>query len=1160
MNGSNKALRTNWLSYWKVSLADMELGRGVFTARQMQNLRACVLSQERIGDQFLDDSQDWLHAGGDHQVLTLATVRDWLQGDPKGVMFDGQRRWIQGVVYPFVYLLEKRHQHGYSRRQFVPQMVAPVSFTVRLYEDGWIYPEGRPGVPRELLEPSNGARPFVLANVDDLDRFFDEHPFPEWEDPVSSRWSLSEVINYCHQMLHAISRVDLECPMGDEGPRYMALADPLIHKGRAGEGAIRPLLNIYDTLIHKSEGIRAVNRLTQWQRSSRLVPSIEQSVTTRTGSMQAMALSGDQKSAIASALQVPVGHVQAINGPPGTGKTTVIKDAVASLVVQAALEKKAPPLIGIASNNNQAVTNVLDVFSRADGEQQVTRWVPEWVSFGMYAPSMARAERAEQDGYATVERMRERERGHDPHASERHFLACASDWAGRDLESLEQAQAVIQRRMRRWASALSKVRELHRRFEAIDRTERLNAARVIVQKLAQTTGEASNPAFEQLAGWLREIANQIRAIETERHHGEWINGLHSRLRAEVPGPVLSAAQRSSLVCRHVLPLMAPDVALEAGRFWRDVVHRYTGVGTTSQRQQALRDIGASPEWPRVIAELDDVMDRTCRAWLFEASVHWFEAQWLKAMATVTNEKQRSGRGHHHVMAALERRAMLAPVMVGTFYTLPRHISYWDPLVQQEMPLSETLDYLLIDESGQATVEVAVPTVALAKRVVSIGDVHQLGPVRRIARPIDIANLVATGVAPPAEDVRELERTLETFSDAGKLSHNTTLLEIIRPLSVFHAQTEVEAGARLVKHRRCVPPIIEFCNRLCYEGQLEALREAPGLDIEGIHWLHVPGLSQRERGSQINAAEASVIAHWVRDHADALQRQYAGQPLSDIVGIVTPFTQQANCIERALAQAGVDSEGMTVGTIHALQGAERPVVILSLTYNHPSAQALFFDSEPQMLNVAVSRARDALVVAGDSNVLVHGDRPARLLWDHLRRNTAPAPLPAMDPQWWAPSPGDVATVLEGRDEHDQWLAAVMEQRSWKRLVIASPVLGLMACQHHGARLVEAAARGCEVTLVISREHSMVNGYDRALLEIFDNFRRGGVDIRIAEWFEGSWVNLDDTLVAITDGDWLSQMPDVRDWGIERRRPQSLIVENASARAYLSTLTIPEPETA
>ncbi len=64
------------------------------------------------------------------------------------------------------------------------------------------------------------------------------------------------------------------------------------------------------------------------------------------------------------------GEVIAVNGRPGTGKTTMLLSAVAGLWVGAARRGEDPPIIVAAASNNQAVTNIIDAFGKdfAKGE------------------------------------------------------------------------------------------------------------------------------------------------------------------------------------------------------------------------------------------------------------------------------------------------------------------------------------------------------------------------------------------------------------------------------------------------------------------------------------------------------------------------------------------------------------------------------------------------------------------------------------------------------------------------------------------------------------------------------------------------------------------------------------------------------------------------
>jgi hypothetical protein len=82
--------------------------------------------------------------------------------------------------------------------------------------------------------------------------------------------------------------------------------------------------------------------------------------------------------------------------------------------------------------------------------------------------------------------------------------------------------------------------------------------------------------------------------------------------------------------------------------------------------------------------------------------------------------------------------------------------------------------------------------------------------------------------------------------------------------------------------------------------------------------------------------------------------------------VTPFRPQAQLIESELAKRGALG-GIRVGTVHVLQGAECPVVLFSPVYG-VGENPRFMNAEPNMLNVAVSRAKDTFLVFGNIGVL------------------------------------------------------------------------------------------------------------------------------------------------------------------------------------------------
>ena len=80
-----------------------------------------------------------------------------------------------------------------------------------------------------------------------------------------------------------------------------------------------------------------------------------------------------------------------------------------------------------------------------------------------------------------------------------------------------------------------------------------------------------------------------------------------------------------------------------------------------------------------------------------------------------------------------------------------------------------------------------------------------------------------------------------------------------------------------------------------------------------------------------------------------------------LGIVTPFRAQAELINKMLSKALEPQEwehcDILVGTAHAFQGSERDIMIASWTLtNDSSPQAFAFVNNPNLFNVAITRAR------------------------------------------------------------------------------------------------------------------------------------------------------------------------------------------------------------
>ncbi|MCD8290197.1 MAG: AAA domain-containing protein, partial [Prevotella sp.] len=159
---------------------------------------------------------------------------------------------------------------------------------------------------------------------------------------------------------------------------------------------------------------------------------------------------------------------------------------------------------------------------------------------------------------------------------------------------------------------------------------------------------------------------------------------------------------------------------------------------------------------------------------------------------------------------------------------------------------------------------------------------------------------------------------------------------------------------LREHYRCHPKIIEFCNKLFYDGELVPMTTDNGEEKVLKVIRTVPGNHARRC---FNQREIDVILQEVMP-------QYSD---SESIGIITPYNQQANRINEALYMD-------IASTVHKFQGRECDTIILSTVKNTPTD----FSDNPNLLNVAISRAKKCLCIVTSGNEIPQNSNIAQLI--------------------------------------------------------------------------------------------------------------------------------------------------------------------------------------
>lgn len=254
-----------------------------------------------------------------------------------------------------------------------------------------------------------------------------------------------------------------------------------------------------------------------------------------------------------------------------------------------------------------------------------------------------------------------------------------------------------------------------------------------------------------------------------------------------------------------------------------------------------------------------------------------------------------------------------PVVLSTTYSLRSSLSS-----------SFVYDYVIVDEASQVDLATGALALSCAKKAVVVGDLKQL------------PNVV------DQEQKKTTDRIFEQYglSEAYRYSDHSLLSAFV---SLFPNAPHV----LLKEHYRCHPEIIGFCNQRFYNNELIILTK-PQSDRQPLTvYRTAPGNHAR---GHVNQRQIDVIQNEVFPHQEL-------NPDDGSVGIVTPYRNQANELQRVFAGTAVKAD-----TADKFQGQERSVMIFSTVDNEIGE----FASDPNRLNVAVSRAVDRFIVVTDGN--------------------------------------------------------------------------------------------------------------------------------------------------------------------------------------------------
>lgn len=292
--------------------------------------------------------------------------------------------------------------------------------------------------------------------------------------------------------------------------------------------------------------------------------------------------------------------------------------------------------------------------------------------------------------------------------------------------------------------------------------------------------------------------------------------------------------------------------------------------------------------------------------------------------------------------------MVVPVLSTTFASTSRLFGKLG---------KEQLGWLLIDEAGQVAPQAAIGALWRAKRAIVIGDPLQIEPV--VPVPPKLINAICSQFSVQKDEWTAPDVSAQILADRTSWFGTTIISD----------DGDIWVGSPLRVHRRCQKPMFNISNHIAYNGMMVSRtpdeKSTIGKVLGASTWINVIG-DATGKWSQDEGVIAVKMLEKLFESGIEEPEVFFITPFRIVAAELRQMIQRNDRISNKLLPSAWKWTNEHVGTVHTFQGKEADTVVLILgaPLEASSGARRWAGGAPNLLNVAVTRAKRRLYVIGN----------------------------------------------------------------------------------------------------------------------------------------------------------------------------------------------------